>query len=231
MSIARICVLLAGAFALAATAGNDTMAPLSQYLMSPQAEIALARSAAPAAISKHATIVVLGPRGYAVAEKGQNGFTCIVERGWMQPFGAPNFWNVKMRAPICYNAAASRTVLPYTFKRTEMALAGASKLQMQDRILTAIAAHALPAPEPSSMAYMMSKSQYLNDGAKAWYPHVMIFTHMDDGKDAGASWGADRRLSPVVFDSQDKMPEPWTCFFIPVAHWSDGTPAPLYSGT
>ncbi|MFZ1018836.1 MAG: hypothetical protein WAN39_13300 [Candidatus Cybelea sp.] len=231
MSVARICVLLAGAFALAATAGNDTMAPLSQYLMSPQAEIALARSAAPAAISKGATIVILGPHGYAVAEKGRNGFTCIVERGWMQPFGAQNYWSVKMRAPICYNAAAARTVLPYTYKRTEMALAGASKLQMQDRILTAIAAHALPTPEPSSMAYMMSKSQYLNDGAKAWYPHVMIFTHMDDGKNAGASWGADRRLSPVVFDAQDKMPEPWTCFFIPVAHWSDGTPAPLYSGT
>ena len=81
MSIARICVLLAGVFALAATAGNDTMAPLSQYLMSPQAEIALARSAAPAAISKGATIVILGPHGYAVAEKGRNGFTCIVERG------------------------------------------------------------------------------------------------------------------------------------------------------
>ena len=176
MSVARICVLLAGAFALAATAGNDTMAPLSQYLMSPQAEIALARSAAPAAISKGATIVILGPHGYAVAEKGRNGFTCIVERGWMQPFGAQNYWSVKMRAPICYNAAAARTVLPYTYKRTEMALAGASKLQMQDRILTAIAAHALPTPEPSSMAYMMSKSQYLNDGAKAWYPHVMIFT-------------------------------------------------------
>jgi len=167
MSIARVCVLLAGVFALTATAGNDTMAPLPQYLMSPHAEIALARSAAPAAISKGATIVILGPHGYAVAEKGRNGFTCIVERGWMQPFSAQNYWSVKMRAPICYNAAAARTVLPYTYKRTEMALAGASKLQMQDRILTAIAAHALPTPEPSSMAYMMSKSQYLNDGAKS----------------------------------------------------------------
>ena len=82
MTLVRVCVLLAGVFALTAVAGNGTMAPLSQYLMSPQAEIALARSAAPAAISKHATIVVLGARGYAVAQKGQNGFTCIVERGW-----------------------------------------------------------------------------------------------------------------------------------------------------
>jgi hypothetical protein len=231
MTLVRVCALLAGVFALAAAAGNDRMAPLSQYLMSPQAEIALARDAAPAAISKRATILVLGAHGYAVARKGQNGFTCIVERGWMQPFGAPNFWSVKVRAPICYNAAAARTVLVYTFKRTEMALAGASKSQIQDRIVAGIRANALPTPEPSSMAYMMSKSQYLNDDGKAWYPHVMIFTPMADSANAGASWGADRRLSPVVFDARDKMPEPWTCFFIPVAHWSDGTPARLYSGT
>ena len=172
------------------------MAPLSEYLMSPQAEIALARSAAPAAISKRATIVVLAAHGYAVAQKGHDGFTCIVERGWMQPFGAPNFWSVRCAPPICYNAAAARTVLVYTFKRTEMALAGASKVQIQDRILAAIAANTLPTPESSSMAYMMSKSQYLNDEAKAWYPHVIIFTPMNDSANAGASWGADRRLSP-----------------------------------
>ena len=231
MTPVRICVLLAGALTLAAVGGTDTMPPLSQYLMSPQDEISLARSAAPAAISMHATIVVLGARGYAVARRGDNGFTCIVERAWTQPFGAPNFWDVRVRAPICYNAGAARTVLVYTFRRTAMALAGASRSQIRDRIVAAIAANTLPTPAPSSMAYMMSKSQYLNESARAWYPHVMIFTSRADSANAGASWGADRRLSPVVFDAQDAMPEPWTCFFIPVAHWSDGTPAPLYSGT
>jgi len=231
MTLVRVCVLLAGAFALAGATANGTMAPLSQYLMSPHAEIALAQSAAPTAISKHATIMVLTAHGYTLAEKGQNGFTCIVERGWMVPFGRVHFWNVKMRAPTCYNAAASRTVLLYTFKRTQMALAGLSKAQIQQRIVAAINAKQLPTPAPSSMAYMMSKSQYLNDGAKAWYPHVMIFTPMDDSAHAGASWGADRLRSPVVFDAQDKMPEPWACLFIPVSHWSDGSPAPLYSGT
>jgi hypothetical protein len=69
MTLVRVCVLLSGVFALAGAAQNDTMAPLSQYLMSPQAEIALARSAAPAAISKSATIMVLGAHGYAVAQR------------------------------------------------------------------------------------------------------------------------------------------------------------------
>jgi hypothetical protein len=231
MTLVRVCVLLAGVFALAAAAPSDTMPPLSQYLMNPQAEIALARSAAPAAVSKHATIVVLGAHGYTAAQRGTNGFTCIVERGWTQPFGAPNFWDVKVRSPICYNGPAAHTVLAYTFKRTEMALAGASKAQIHDKIVAEIAAKTLPLPKPSSMAYMLSKSQYINSDVKAWYPHVMVFTPMDDSANAGESWGADRRFSPVVFDSNDKMPEPWSCFFIPVAHWSDGTSAPIYSAT
>lgn len=232
MTIARLCVIFWTITAtIAATGGSDTMAPLSHYLMNAQAEVALARSAAPSSISQHATIMVLGQHGYAVAQNGQNGFVCIVERGWMQPFGAPDFWNAAMRAPTCYNAAAARSILSYTFERTAMALAGASKAQIRHRIVAAIAAHSLPTPVPGSMAYMMSKSQYVNDDAKAWYSHVMIFTPVTDGANAGASWGADRALSPVVFDARDKMPEPWTCFFIPVSHWSDGTRAPLYSGT
>jgi hypothetical protein len=207
---------------------NDAMASISHYLMTPQAEIALARSAAPASISSDATVERLTANGYVVSQKGRNGFVCIVERGWMQPFGAPNFWNTKMLAPTCYNAAAARTVLPYTFERTQMAVAGAAKAQIQQRIVSAIAAHTLPTPAPGAMAYMMSRRQYLNDDAKAWHSHVMIFAPMSDGANAGASWGADLRLSPVVFDARDKMPEPWACFFIPVAHWSDGTTAPRY---
>ncbi len=230
-SLLRVCTIFCGLLTFAAATRNDTMAPLSRYLMSAQAEMALARSAAPSSISQHATVMVLGPRGYFVAQKGQNGFVCIVERGWMQPFGAPDFWSAAMRAPTCYNAAAARSILPYTLERTEMAVAGASKAEIEKSIVAAIAARTLPAPAPSSMAYMMSKSQYLNDVAKAWYPHVMIFTPVADGANAGASWGANRVLSPVVFDARDKMPEPWTCFFIPVSHWSDGARAPLYSGT
>src|SRR5258707_13376193 len=56
--------------------------PLSEYLMPRDAEIALARSAAPANISGRATIKVLTKSGYEVAHKGDNGFVCMVMRGW-----------------------------------------------------------------------------------------------------------------------------------------------------
>ena len=87
-------------------------APITQYQMAPAEEIALARSAAPPVISKDATVLVLGARGYAVAAQGTNGFTCIVERSWATTFDDPEYWNPKVRAPICFNAATTRSVLP-----------------------------------------------------------------------------------------------------------------------
>src|ERR1700730_347851 len=60
-----------------------SMAPIEKYLMDRDAEIALARSAAPPSISRDATVVILGKNGYETAVEGKNGFICIVERGWM----------------------------------------------------------------------------------------------------------------------------------------------------
>ncbi len=204
------------------------MAPLGQYLSANrEAEIDLARSAAPAAISLRATVLVLTPHGYEAAAQGTNGFTCVVERSWNNAFDNAEFWNWKMRAPVCYNAPASRTVLQYTIFRAKLALAGVSKTRMRERLESAITNGQLPPAEQGSMAYMMSKEQYLNDGAKAWYPHVMFYAPRADGANAGESWGADRKGSPVIFDSLDHvMPEPWALFFVPVARWSDGSAAP-----
>ena len=83
------------------------MAPLDQYLIADRnAEIALARSAAPDAISGDAKILILGRHGYETAVEGKNGFVCLVERGWMSPpmvgsFGALRFGaqSVSIRQP------------------------------------------------------------------------------------------------------------------------------------
>jgi hypothetical protein len=47
------------------------MAPVDQYLMEKNAEILLARSAAPDSISSDATILVLGRQGYETAVRGK----------------------------------------------------------------------------------------------------------------------------------------------------------------
>ena len=59
------------------------MAPVDQYLMERNAEILLARSAAPDSISSDATVLILGRQGYETAVQGTNGFVCMVERSWM----------------------------------------------------------------------------------------------------------------------------------------------------
>jgi hypothetical protein len=200
-----------------------SMAQLDQYLMGDRnAEIAMARSAAPESISREAEVLVLGRHGYETAVKGKNGFVCVVERSWMSPFDDPQFWNPKLRGPICFNPPAARSILPLTFKRTELVLAGLSKAQIVDRI-KAFSKKELPPLEPGGMCYMMSSQGYLNDSAGHWVPHLMFYVPQTDGM----VWGADLPGSPVMLNPQFQgAPEPVTVFMIPVPKWSDGTPAP-----
>src|SRR3984893_11096596 len=85
-----------------------SMAPVDQYLMADRdAEIALARSAAPESISRDAEVLVLGRHGFETASKGKNSFVCIVGRSWTSAPDA-EFWNPRVRVPLCVNAAAAR---------------------------------------------------------------------------------------------------------------------------
>ena len=201
-----------------------TMAPLDQYLMADRdAEIALARSAAPTSISGDATVLVFEKSGYQTAVEGKNGFTCLVERSWMSPFDSPEFWNPKMRGPICYNPAAVRTILPYTINRTRLVLTGLSKAQIRENISAAIAKNELPMPEAGAMSYMMSKAGNLGDSVGHWCPHLMFHVPKTDD----ANWGADMAGSPVLFNNEYRdVPEPETIFMVPVFHWSDDSTAP-----
>ena len=206
-----------------------SMAPIEQYLMTDRnAEIALARSAAPEAIARDAKILVLGRHGYETAVEGKNGFVCVVERGWMSPFEgdlAVNFWNPKIRGPLCLNPPAARSVLPLTYKRTDMILAGKSKVQIIAALKAAYERKELPPLEPGAMSYMMSKQQYLTDeGDHHWMAHLMFYTPLMDG----AVWGADLPKSPVMLNPQfSGAPEPIDVFMVPAGRWSDGTPAPV----
>jgi hypothetical protein len=146
-----------------AKAPYPSMAPLAQYLMDRNAEIALARSAAPESISRDAEVMVLGRHGYETVVKGKNDFVCMVQRSWTAGIDDPDFWNPKLRAAICFNPPAARTYLPNTIKRTELVLAGRSKAKMFEGIKVALDNKKLPAVESGAMCYMMSKESYLSD--------------------------------------------------------------------
>src|SRR5262245_5977732 len=135
------------AMAQDATTPYPKMAPIEQYLMDRDAEIALARSAAPDAISQDASVLVLTRHGYETAVEGKNGWTCWVGRGWMAMFDHPEFWSPKVRAADCLNPPAARSILPYAYKRTELLLAGHSKQEVIAAIKAAIDKKELPALE------------------------------------------------------------------------------------
>jgi hypothetical protein len=196
------------------------MAPVEQYrVASASEEIALSRSAAPASISGDASVLTLGDHGYETALKGRNGFVCLVQRSWAAGFDDAEFWNPKLRSPICFNPAAARTILPAYLERTEWVIAGVSKADMINRTNAELAAKRIATPEPGAVAFMMSKHGKLNDLAGHWHPHLMFFlAHADV-----ADWGADLHGSPVFAARSNS--DPITTFFVLVPSWSDGTPA------
>ena len=205
------------AMAQAAAAPYSKMAPINQYLMTDQAaEIALARSAAPESIARDAEVQVLGRHGFETAVKGKNGFVCIVGRGWTSAAEA-DFWDPKVRVPMCVNAAAARTYLLRVTKETEWGLDGRTPAQMTESIKAAIAKKELPAMEPGAMCYMLSKQGYGGDSSPHWPPHLMFF-YSDTNP---AIWGANLPGSPVV--AMNDPVEHLTQFVIQVQRWSDGT--------
>ena len=231
--VAVLCAARPGRAADAKTP-YPSMAPLGQYLIADRnAEIALARTAAPPSISRDAKVLILGSRGYETAVEGKNGFVCVVERAWMNPFDSPEFWNPKNRSPICLNPPAARTVLPLTLMRTKLVLAGKSKDEVKESIKAAIEKKELPELETGAMSYMMSKDAYLTDKGGHNMAHLMFYTPL------GTVWGANvvdssNELSEpfpgsplLLAPSYKGNPEPIDMFLMGTSVWSDGTPAPM----
>lgn len=205
------------AMAQDATTPYPNMAPINQCLMVDQgAEIALARSAATESISRDAEVLVLGRHGFETAVKGKNGFVCIVARSWTSATD-PDFWNPKVRVPMCVNAAAAHSYLLHIIHWTNLVLAGHTKAQMNETIAAAIAKNELPAMESGAMCYMMSKQGYAGDSISHWPPHLMFFYPQTDP----ATWGANLPDSPI-FASNDTL-EHLTTFVVAVQRWSDRT--------
>ena len=194
------------------------------YLMADRAtEIALARTAAPRNVTDSATILVMTRTGFVEAVHGTNGFTCAVFRSFAAPSNDPNLWNVKISAPQCFNAPAARTVLPMWLKRMQWILGGATPAEADARAARAYATHEFPAPAPGSMAYMLSRQQYLSETEPHnWHPHLMFFY---DRSLPGSAFGTADGNGSVIDGSSAVSDAPIVTLLIPVAHWSDGSDA------
>jgi len=170
--------------------------PLHDYLMPRDAEIAMTETAAPENIAARATIKVLTTTGYQVVREGQNGFVCEVMRGWSAPTYTPaqfrDFtYDATIRAPICFDPVASRTVLPYYELRSRLGMEGKTPDEIADGVAAAYAAGRLPKRDAVSFAYMWSAGQHLGQGIGHWRPHMMVFApYYDNAMLGGNEFGS-----------------------------------------
>jgi hypothetical protein len=196
-------------------------APLSEYMMPRDTEIALAKSAASGSISNHATVSVFTARGYEVVHQGDNGWTCFVMRGFT---GAPRFTPAELRsmiaydpkflAPICLDPDAVKIVLPYYEFRTKLAIERKTPEEIADAVRKAYANGEIPKRDRVSFAYMWSADQALGPGGH-WHPHVMVYSpnaenSMLGGNDPGShlpavSDDAGTPFAVVVIPVDDKL--------------------------
>ncbi|HET7438580.1 MAG TPA: hypothetical protein VFJ56_03720 [Nitrospira sp.] len=190
--------------------------PTSEYLMAQDAEIALAKSAAPDNVSGSATIKVLTPSGFQVVQEGANGFVCMVMRGSAAPTFTPAqlrnlVFDAKLRAPICFNPQASATVMPYYELRNKLAMEGKTPNEITQGIQAAYSKGDLPRRDGISFAYMWSADQNLGAFGH-WHPHMMVFCPYYENAMLGGNPLANPQF-PIVSDDAGT---PFAVVLIPV---------------
>jgi hypothetical protein len=197
ISLALLAVLFAPS-AMAQTSKSPVghYPPIQEYLMPQASEIALAKSAAPAIISDGATIKVLTTSGFKVVHQGDNGFVCMVMRGFAAPTYTPAqfrnlVYDATVRAPICFDPKAANEVTPYYELRTKLAMQGKDPDQIAEGVQAAYARGELPKRDGVSFAYMWSTDQNLASGIGHWHPHMMVFApYYDNSMVGGSAFGA-----------------------------------------
>jgi hypothetical protein len=208
---------LVAALAPAAVAQQSKYPPISEYLMERSEEVALAKSAAPPNVSRRATIKVLTAAGYRTVDAGDNGFVCMVLRGFAAPTYTPAaarelVYDPTIAAPICYDSTAVRMVLPYQELRAKLAMEGKTADEITKAVEAAYAAGEIPKQDRVAFGYMFSADQNVHPDAGAWHPHVMIFAPNYTNEMLG---GNSREDMPRATEDAGT---PFTVVAIPVDH-------------
>ncbi len=213
-------VLCAAAWVAPVWGQTPQYPPIEQYLMPQADEIALAKTAAPSNISEQATIKVLTRSGFQVGQQGDNGYVCMVMRGFSAPTYSPAqfrnlVYDATVRAPICFMPVAVQQVLPYYELRTKLALQGKSPDEIGEGVAAAYAKGELAKRDQVSFAYMWSGRQNLASGIGHWHPHIMVFApYCSNSMVGGNSFGsplpqlsddAGTPFSVVVIPVDDKL--------------------------
>jgi hypothetical protein len=227
MKMLTLLLPMASLFATHAWSQALQYPPLDAYMMDRDTEVALARSAAPENVSRRATVKILTASGYQVASQGDNGFVCVVMRGWAAPTYTPAalrdlVYDPQLRAPICFNPVAVRTVLPYQELRAKLAMEGKGPDLIAQGIQAAYAKGELPKMEAVAFAYMYSAEMYLGRQIGHFHPHMMVYAPYYDNAMLGGN--ARDTMLPRISDDEST---PFAVIIIPVDDRFAVKPSPV----
>lgn len=179
---------------------TDAPATLATILLSEKEEIQLALEAAPEHLRANATVYVFGPNGYRRAERGTNGFTCLVNRDGNQS----GDHDLK---PTCWDAEGTRTILPVVLRVGELIAQGASADRIKRDIDAGFTAGRFWSPKKAGIAYMLRGDVEFGPvtggiSKTLFPPHYMVYapgvTNADIGTDM--DWSHRNHAHPFVYD-------------------------------
>src|SRR2546423_7483252 len=141
-------------------------------------QIQLAESAAPASVTKDANIYILGSKGYQLARKGSNGFTCILDRQLIDTI-----------EPECFDAEGSATTLKSRFFIEEQRAAGIKEEDIARAVALGYKQGRFLAPRRPGIVYMLSDHNHVFDPSEKkiiHFPgHLMFYAPYLTEKDVG----------------------------------------------
>ena len=156
-------------------------------------EIALARSAAPAAVSEGAAIYLLTPDGYVLAVEGSNGAACYVSRDWLSSL-----------EPHCFDPEGAATIMKIHMRRVDLLHAGVDLEEAGATVMAELLRGEHRLPRRPAMSWMQSSAQRLvaPDGAAVgpWRPHVMIYYPFLTADELGLAGAGSAPTSAMISD-------------------------------
>jgi hypothetical protein len=151
-------------------------------------QIALAESAGPP-VAADAAIYVLGPKGYARARDGKNGFTCLVSRERPDTL-----------EPECFDAVGTASVVPVRLFIEAQRAAGAGEDRIKAMVEAGYRQGRFKAPAKPGLVYMLSPHNYVFDPERkeiVHFPgHLMFYAPNATPKDVGSGPGAPYIVAP-----------------------------------
>ena len=152
-------------------------------------QVRIAKLAAPKPVSDGADIYVLGKDGLQLAEKGSNGFSCLIERE-----------KPDTMEPECYDSEGSKTTLKVRMFVEQQRAKGAGEERIEAAVSQKYKSGEFKAPAKPGIVYMLSDyNQVFDPDAKKiiHFPgHLMFYAPYATEKTVGSGEGAPYTVHP-----------------------------------